>query len=206
MYAGRWYVGTPTLLERLLEVRNDVVDVLESDGDPDQPRRDRNTCALLFGELRVGGRCRVGDDRPAVTEIAGVGRELERVQEAPRAAQIIEVENDDAAAPRHLSTGECVLGMALEERVANAPPASVSIEMAGDTERAGDVALHAHAERLQRLREEPRIERGERRTRLTREESDVGDVVRRADHDTAHRSALAVDVFRRRVDDEIGAV
>ena len=64
-----------------LQVGQDVVDVLDADGQPDQPRGDTGGQLLGRRELGVGGRRRVDDQRAHVTDVRQVGEQLQRIGE-----------------------------------------------------------------------------------------------------------------------------
>ena len=68
-------------LQRLVEVSEDVVDVLEADREAHVVLRHAGR-ELLFGpELRVGGRRRMNRERARVADVGDVIEKLQRVDE-----------------------------------------------------------------------------------------------------------------------------
>ncbi len=64
-----------------LDVVEDVVDVLEADGQAHIARRHAGGFLLLRGKLRVGGRGRVDGEAARVADIGDVVDQLQRVDE-----------------------------------------------------------------------------------------------------------------------------
>src|SRR5690606_28023186 len=68
--------------ESLVEVADEVVRILDADREAHRVGTRPRRFLLLGGELAVGGRGRVVDDRPGVAEIDDVAEDLDRVDEA----------------------------------------------------------------------------------------------------------------------------
>ena len=96
--------------ERLVEVRDDVVDVLEPDREPDEVVRHARGRLLLVGQLLVGGRGRMDDQRLRVAHVGQQAEELHVVDEPPAGlAAAPDAEGEHAA--------EAALQVARRERV-----------------------------------------------------------------------------------------
>src|SRR5262249_53963915 len=65
--------------ERLVEIRDDVVDVLDADGEPDHFRPHAGFLLLLRRHLPVRGRSRVASERFGVAHIDQTLEQLERI-------------------------------------------------------------------------------------------------------------------------------
>ena len=65
-----------SLFQRLLDIRDDVIYVLDTDGEPDEIRRNARGELLFFRELLMGGRCRVNGQRLRIPDVCKVGYEL----------------------------------------------------------------------------------------------------------------------------------
>src|SRR6266540_5533866 len=163
----RFVISSPLLLrrrERLLEVLLDVVDVLDARRDADAVRR--HAGALLFGqgELAVGRRRRVDDERLRVPDVGEVGGELHRVD--PRLARLepaLDPEGEDRAeAVLEVLARPLVVRVRLEAGVGDPRDLGVVLEPLRERERVLAVPLDAEGERLDPLQEEERVERRER--------------------------------------------
>ena len=64
------------LLERLLQVGEDVADVLDAHREPHEVRADPGAHELLVGQLGVRGRSRVDDERLRVADVREVAEQL----------------------------------------------------------------------------------------------------------------------------------
>src|SRR5690606_31275661 len=84
--------------EARFEVGEDVVEVLEADGETHEPGGDARGELLLGGQLRVRGRCRVDDEAAHVTDVGDVAVEGEGVDEgATRIHSAFELEGEHGA-------------------------------------------------------------------------------------------------------------
>src|ERR1700749_1447290 len=68
-------------LKGLVEVPYDVVDILDAHGDPHEIRTDVCSEQGLVGQLLMGGRGGVDDERARVSDVGQVAGELERLDE-----------------------------------------------------------------------------------------------------------------------------
>src|SRR5215204_7653073 len=67
--------------EGLVEIVDDVLNILDADGQPHNPRQDAGVDELLLGELRVRRRGGVDDERLRVADVGEVAREVYRLDE-----------------------------------------------------------------------------------------------------------------------------
>src|SRR6266511_2322958 len=151
--------------ERLLEVLLDVVDVLDARRDADPVRRHAGALLLGQGELAVGRRRGVDDERLRVADVGEVGGELHRVD--PRLARLepaLDPEGEDRAeAVLEVLARPLVVRVRLEAGVGDPRDLGVVLEPLRERERVLAVALDAEGERLDPLQEEERVERREGR-------------------------------------------
>src|SRR5690606_19046512 len=143
--------GTTRGLQRLREVVDEVVDVLDAGAHADQPGRDAGREQLVLVELRVGRAGGVGDAGLGVPEVHEAGGELERVEErlaGRHAALELEVE-DGAGAAREVLPGALEARVVRQLRVHDARDALLLAEPLDEAARVVDVALGAQAQRLE---------------------------------------------------------
>ena len=79
------------------------------------------------------------------------------------------------------------------------------LEMLRQREGVRTVAIHAYGQRLQRLRQQPGVERAHGGAGVPREEAAVGDVRRITDNRTTERPSLSVDVLGGRMGHDVRA-
>src|SRR5450432_1435450 len=120
--------------ERSVDVREDVVRVLEADREANVIGRDTGRRLLLGRELRVGGRGRVDGQCLGVAHVGQVRYELEAVDEAAahRRAPLNAEAQDRARASRQILLGAAQLAARLEPRVVHPGHLLVALQMAGD--------------------------------------------------------------------------
>src|SRR5687767_14751566 len=86
--------------ERLVEIGDDVVDMLDADRQPDIIVRDAGRQLLLCGQLGVRGRGRVNREAARIADIGDVVEQLQRVDEVPAGGlAALQLEADQAAEP-----------------------------------------------------------------------------------------------------------
>src|SRR5271168_340405 len=84
--------------ERLVEIAEDVVDVLDADGEADVTVGHARREPILRRELRMRGRCGMDREAARVADIGDVIQQLQRVDEAPaRLAAAREFKTDEPA-------------------------------------------------------------------------------------------------------------
>src|SRR4051794_10628630 len=67
--------------ERLVEVVDDVVRLLDADAETHEPRQHAGVGELLLAELRVGGGCRMDDERLRVADVGEVAGQVDALDE-----------------------------------------------------------------------------------------------------------------------------
>jgi len=143
----------------LVEVGEDVVDVLDADGEADKFGADATGELLLGGELRMGRGGRVNRQRLGVTKVGNVGEQLERVDElCSRFCSTFNSKDNNAstfAAEVFLVFGE--FRIVLEPGEADPFDAGVTLEMFGDCEGVFAVAFHAERQGFDALEKLPGI-------------------------------------------------
>src|SRR5262249_4602385 len=118
--------------------------------------------------------CRMGDQALGVAEIVADAHELERVLEAERCGLApLDLEGDQRRAPMHLPTHDLGLRMVRPARIDQARDLWMLGERDRDGRRGVGLPAHAHAQRLQPLEQDPRVERGQRRAGLADQRVDV---------------------------------
>lgn len=116
---------------------------------------------------------------------------------------------DEAArVRRELLVRECVARMACEAGVGDGLDLRVLCERAGDGERVRAVRLHAQVQRLRAALREPAVEGARHCSDCVLQEAQAfreGGVVRGQDERAHDDVRVPVDVFRERVEDDVGA-
>ncbi len=143
----------------LVEVGEDVVDMLNADGEADKFWADTTGELLLGGELRMGRGGRVNRQRLGVTKVGNVGEQLERVDKlCSRFCSTFNSKDNNAStftAEVFLVFGE--FRIVLEPGEADPFDAGVTLEMFGDCEGVFAVAFHAERQGFDALEKLPGI-------------------------------------------------
>ena len=137
-------------------------------------------------------------------EALGEGEDARGRREAPRRLDSVELERDHAAEAPHLPPRGLVAGVPGQPGTDDALHARVRGEPRGDRARVVAVALHPDGERLDAAEHEPAVERPGHGPHVLEEAKRLGGVVVRRDAPADH-VAVAAEVLRRAVDDEVGA-
>lgn len=150
------------LSKSLIEILKNVVDVFDTDGQPDQFRRQSRVTLLFFAELRV--TCARWMERKAlgIAHVGEMRKEAEFFDE-PLASRLASLnpENDHAPEPVAQHTASRGMGGIVgQPRIADPRHFRVLLEMIGDLQRIGAVPLHAQRQGFQPLQDHPRIVRG----------------------------------------------
>ena len=99
-----------------------------------------------------------------------------------------------------------MIGVRLEERIPHGADPRVRLELTGDVLSRAGHGIDAEAERLESFEQGPRIERAEARAGVAQEVLKVFSIEPLgAQHRTAERSPLPVDVLGRRIHHDVGA-
>ena len=189
--------------ERGLEVGEQVVGRLDPDGEAHQVagRRERaRRCGCVRHPGRVLDQALDTAERFRELEDRRAGDEVDRLRLG------LQQERDHAAEVAHLGARDVVARMVRQAGVEHALDGRVPVEELGDLPGVLGVLAHAHRERLDPAQDEPRVEgAGDGAERLLQEvEAFRQRVVVRRD-EPADRVAVAAEVLRRRVDDDVGA-
>mmetsp|Transcript_25022 Transcript_25022/g.75241 ORF Transcript_25022/g.75241 Transcript_25022/m.75241 type:complete len:292 (-) Transcript_25022:1678-2553(-) len=149
------------LRERLVEVNQDVVDVLDAHGEADELRRQTRLDLLLVGELRVRRGGRVDRERLRVADVGDVGEELERVDHLlARFAAALQADDDEGAAlALQVLLLQLVHRVAAEARITHPRDLGVLRQVRRGLHRVLAVLLHAHRQRLDALERHPGVVR-----------------------------------------------
>ena len=136
--------------ERLLEVREQIAGVLETDRDARHARRHTGMGELLLGVAPL--RCEHGQAAEALdsAKAGGPFDDLQAVEESrgPIVASS-EIEADHPAKAGHLALRDGVIGVRHEARVVDPRYASPLLELAGHGQRARVLPPHPHRQRLE---------------------------------------------------------
>ena len=134
-------------MEGLIEVGEDIVDVLDADGEADEFRRDATGGLLGVCELGVSGAGGVDGKALGVADIGEVGEEFEALDEcAPSGVAPFDAEDDHGTAfAVEVFLIECEVGIVWEAWEADPLDLRVVFEVFGNSE--GIFAMAFHAER-----------------------------------------------------------
>mmetsp|Transcript_8366 Transcript_8366/g.16900 ORF Transcript_8366/g.16900 Transcript_8366/m.16900 type:complete len:233 (-) Transcript_8366:637-1335(-) len=157
------------LANRLLKVGDDVLDGLNSHGEPDHTSRDSGGGLLLWVELGVGGGRRVDSKGLAVSDVGDVGDEFEVVDEGlSRISATLHLEYDHGSSlPLNIFLLLLVLWVRLESRVTDVGDSIVCEEVLGDSKGVFAVPLHTEGERLDSEEEHPGVVGGDAGAEVT---------------------------------------
>ena len=195
------------LLDGLLEVRDEVLHVLESDRDADHVAGESLLRHHLRGDTRVRHRRGVLDERVERAERDGEAEQPHVLADGfRRVVAALRDEREGAAEAAHLLHGDLVSGERLQARVEHPLDLRVALEEARDGEPVGADALHAERERAEPAHDEERVERRHQRAVVLPPVEDLRhDVLRLGDAAPADDVAVPVDVLGDRVDDDVRA-
>src|SRR6185369_4521800 len=185
-------------VERVLEVGDEILDVLDADGDAYQSRRDAEAGAGLDGDGGVGHGLGMRDQRLDPAERFAEGAELHAVEELLGVVVRAELERDHGTEAAHLPARQIVLRVIGEAGVVELLHLCVMGEVVRHRLAVFLVPLHPHGERLDAAQHEPRIERREDRADGVLQEADLlRHLVAVRDHDAADRIGVTVEELRR---------
>ena len=185
-------------LERLIEVVDDVIDVLRTDGEADGRRRDAGGEKLFFAHLGVRRGCRMDDERFDVGDVREQGEDFEVVDELLcRLGAALDFKREDRdAAIREIFFVKLVIRMVGDGRMIDLLNMRILREVVDDFERVLDMALDAQRQRLDALQQQERIERRNRRARVAQQQRTQIDDKRRRANVFREAQAVVADVLR----------
>ena len=147
-----------------LEVGQYVLHRLDPDGQSDEVGSHPGRRLLRFGQLGVGGRCRVDGQASDVTDVGQVAEQLESFDEFPaRVGPAGNPEGDNRPAALRADSAAAARAMGsipVPDRSPNPP--RPGLEPLGHGGRVLDVTFHPEAQGFQALEEEKGIEGGDR--------------------------------------------
>ena len=171
-----------------------------------RPSRDPDLLRSILGTAPwvIDAGCEISVSTPP--RLSASAHSLEPSEESLRGGQRAELERDHAAEARHLPLRQRVLRVGFQPGVVHGRDLPPPVEPGGDRPAARVVALHADRERLDPAQHQERIHRREDRADGVLEPSDPLRVLgTRRHHASADAVAVAVQVLRRRVHDDVGA-
>ena len=147
--------------ESLFEVPEEVLRVLEANGEADGARADASGDQFVVRELAMGGAGGVDDEALGVADVGEVGEQAHAADEVLAGlAAAIEVEAEHGAgAAGEVLRHEPVVFRASEARVAYLGHVAAPGQPLGDGAGVADVAVHAQPQRLDPLQEQEGVER-----------------------------------------------
>jgi len=228
-------------LKSLFQVRNNIVDMLGSDGKTDRVRLDPLIEQFLRTKLGV---CRAGRMDDQGFHIRHIGKQRENLEFVDEGFCSVRITFDFKGENRTGSVGVILLiqymvGMAPECGMVHRFDLRVLREIVDHFERIGHMAFDAEGQRLKALQEQEGMERTDRCAGIPKQSHpdfhDVGEISDRlGEHhamvarvrlgkpgefvvrgpvefagihdDAAYGGAMAADEFRRRMDDDVGAM
>src|SRR5580704_13240873 len=129
--------------ERLIEIRDDVVDMLDADGEPDHFRPHAGFLLLLCRHLPVRGRGRMAGERFGIAHVDQTLEQLERVVKRLAGFE----PTDDAESEQRTSPAveiflrQCVIGIVGEAGIVDPGDTRIRAQELGDAAPIVDMAL-----------------------------------------------------------------
>ncbi len=197
--------------ERLLNIRNDISYVFDSNRNPHQAISDAQLPTARGGQISVRSSCRMQDTRKHVAETGRSHAELQRVHEAKRRFPAVVFQFDRNQAT-HMTRAQNAIRHLLsigwrKSRVVHATDSRMVAETLSQCACIFAVSIHAHGERFnsaQNLVRFPRTEHATDEFHYAYQSHAVGRVTR--DRYAAHRVRMTAQKFCRAVHDEIRAM
>src|SRR5437879_5596560 len=191
--------------ERLIEIRDQVLHVLDPDGEPYETVAQPHLVAQRLRDARVRHRGGVPDQALHAAQRLGQREDPGALDEAPRPLQAPELQADHAAEPFHLAAGELVLRMRRQAGVIDPLHLGMVREPLGDAASVDVVLTHAEPPSLGAAQRQPAAERPRHAARRVLDEPDaLGQVVAVHDQHPPHHVAVAVQVLGGRVQHDVG--
>ena len=145
-------IGSLGLGDGLIEVGDDVIHVLDADGEADEVLRQVGILELLGGKLRVRGRGRMDNQGLCVADIGQMRKELDVVHDVETSLATTLDAKDQSTAERIVMEellGRLVGGVILQSGVADPGDLGVLLEELGNCQGVVGVALDAQGQVLQ---------------------------------------------------------
>src|SRR5437868_2718054 len=157
----RWTLSSPSLIESMLQLGDQVLDVLDADRKADQSIADAEARAHVLRQRRMRHDRRVLDQALDAAEALGQREELAALEEALGCRQptLENRRNHATVALVHLLRREQVLRMAREPGIDHALDLRMFCQPGGDVHGVAAMALHAQRQRLDAAQREEGIER-----------------------------------------------
>lgn len=145
-------------LERLLEISNDILDILNTNRHPNQIRRDPARELLLSRKLLMRRRRRMNHERLRIAHIRQVARQLQPVDHARADLRVLaalhaEAQHAAERAGAEHRLRELVGRVARQPGVGDPGDFGVRLQVLGEGERVGAVPLGAQREGFEALEE-----------------------------------------------------
>src|SRR5215470_8541613 len=139
-----------TLIQRVLQLGDEIVDVFDADGEPHQAVADAEARAHVLRQRRMRHDRRMLDEALHAAQAFGERKELAALEKAARCREPASQHraHHAAIAVVHLLGGEQMLRMAREARIDHALDLGMLFQPGGDMHRVAAVALHAQRKRL----------------------------------------------------------
>ncbi len=200
-------------LKRLIEIAAEILGSFEAYGDAE----DAVACVgaeafeRLAGEVEGAFHDGVGGDVPEEAALFAernrIGKDAEFFVEllGKRTAGGFGLEGQHAGEVLHLAEGQRVLRMRGEAGVDDARDGRVRLQKTRNVQSGFFVSLHAQLQRVQAATNEPCVEGTERAAEVNqRTLTELGQRRATADDGATERVAVAVEIFRQRVDNVVG--
>src|SRR6202453_2370631 len=151
-------------LERALQIGEQILHVLDSDGQTDHVLGNTRFFELARRQLAMSGGSRMGGERAYVADVHQSREQLQSIQKggsafAPLSGGTLQPERQYAGRlPRQIFAHQRMVGMILESRVGGPSDLSVFREVSSDFQRALADTVHSQRQRLNTLENQEGIE------------------------------------------------
>lgn len=130
-------------MQRPFNIRNDIIGMLQPNGNPHQPGKYPNCTAFFFGEFAVGGAGWVGGNRAGIPQIGGERTKLKCIQKPPASINsATQHKRDDTAASLHLPLRKRKLWVRRKPRIFHQFHFRTLLQKLRYVQRVGAVPLH----------------------------------------------------------------
>src|SRR5262249_4931436 len=192
-----------------MESFDQMVRIPDADGETDEPVSDAKGATSLGWDRSMARHGRIEGEAVHVAHGRRRGDEFEGVQETEDLglARAHDVEAEDGAIPTALkeASRETVLRMVWQARVMDPGQRLIVAEPSGDALGVFALLPHAQRERLQTPQREPRVEGADVRADVLLDFEQPRPIDGARDDHAAEHVVVPAEVFRGRVNHEIGA-